>query len=73
MTYAGGGGTFRLAEATDGAPENIFSAPTNLIGAASGPGEFYLGDIAEIRIYNEILSDADRATIEERIRTTYEP
>lgn len=74
VTY-GGGGTFRLAEAGDGAPKNLFTAATNLIGAASGnpPNESYIGDIAEIRIYNTVLSDADRATIEEQIRKTYEP
>lgn len=72
VTYAGGGGSFRLAEAGDGAPRNLFYAATNLVGAASGPGEFYNGDIAEIRIYNTVLSDADRATIEEQIRQTYE-
>jgi hypothetical protein len=71
--YAGGGGPFRLAEADDGTPRTLFYAPIILIGAASGPSEFYIGDIAEIRIYNEVLSDADRATIEEQIRKTYEP
>jgi hypothetical protein len=59
---------------TDGSPANkVFSAATNLIGAASGPSEFYSGDIAEIRLYNTLLSDADRAAIEEEIRKTYEP
>jgi hypothetical protein len=57
----------------DGTPRTLFYAPTNMIGAASGPGEFYSGDIAEIRIYNTVLSDTDRATIEEQIRKTYEP
>jgi hypothetical protein len=73
ITYAGTPGTFRLAETDDGTPGFVFFSPTNMIGAASGPGEFYLGDIAEIRIYNEVMSDTDRATIEEAIRTTYEP
>jgi hypothetical protein len=75
VTYAGGGGgSFRLAETGDGSAGSLFfSAPTNLIGAASGPGELYNGDIAEIRLYNTVLSDADRAAIEEEIRLTYEP
>jgi hypothetical protein len=74
VTYAGGGGSFRLAKTGDGSPGTLFfSAPTNLIGAASGPNEFYNGDIAEIRLYNAVLSDADRAAIEEEIRLTYEP
>jgi Concanavalin A-like lectin/glucanases superfamily len=73
VTY-GSGGSFRLAEMGDGSPVSLlFSAPTNLIGAASGPNEFYNGDIAEIRLYNAVLSDADRAAIEEEIRLTYEP
>jgi hypothetical protein len=73
VTYVGGGGSFRLAEMGDSSPPLFFSAPTNLIGAASGPNEFYNGDIAEIRLYNAVLSDADRAAIEEEIRLTYEP
>jgi hypothetical protein len=73
VTYSGAPGTFRIGEAGDGSPGNIFYSPTNLVGAASGPNEFYAGDIAEIRIYNTVLSDADRATIEEQIRQTYEP
>jgi hypothetical protein len=73
ISIAYGASAFRLAEADDGTPRGVFSAPTNLIGAASGPNEFYRGDIAEIRIYNQVLSEADRATIEEQIRKTYEP
>jgi hypothetical protein len=71
--YAGVGGPFRLGEADDGTPRILFYAPIILVGAASGPAEFYIGDIAEIRIYNEILSDTDRAAIEEQVRKTYEP
>jgi hypothetical protein len=71
--YAGGGGPFRLAEADDGTPRDLFYAPIILVGAASGPAEYYIGDIAEIRIYTGVLSDTDRATIEEQIRKTYEP
>ncbi|HLJ97206.1 MAG TPA: hypothetical protein VKU02_28865 [Gemmataceae bacterium] len=73
IAFAAGGGPFRLAETDDGTPRNLFSSPTNLVGAASGPGELYSGDIAEIRIYNTVLSDTDRAAIEEEIRQTYEP
>jgi hypothetical protein len=73
IAFAAGGGAFRLAEADDGMPRTLFYAATNMVGAASGPGEFYSGDIAGIRIYNAVLSDADRATIEEQIRKTYEP
>jgi hypothetical protein len=74
ISIAYGGAAFRLAEANDGTPQHtLFTAATNLIGAASGPNEFYSGDIAEIRIYNTVLGDADRATIEEEIRKTYEP
>jgi hypothetical protein len=73
ITYSAAPGTFRIAETDDGMPGFLFYSPTNLVGAASGPGEFYMGDIAEIRIYNEVLSDTDRATIEEAIRKTYEP
>jgi hypothetical protein len=75
VNYGGGdGGSFRLAEANDGVRANpVFPSATNLIGAASGPNEFYNGDIAEIRLYNTLLSDADRAAIEEEIRKSYEP
>jgi hypothetical protein len=69
--------TFRLDETDDptiASPQ--FSAPTDTIGAApsgSSVGEFYGGDIAEIRLYNTVLSETDRAAVEEEIRTTYEP
>ena len=68
----GGGGTFRLNQANDGGPRSQFPSPTNLVGAASGPNEFYSGDIAEIRIYDTVLSDAERTAVEEEIRQTYE-
>lgn len=72
IAYSGGGGPFRLAKANDGSLPMYFYAATNLIGAASGPNEFYSGDIAEIRVYNTILSETERAAIEEEIRQTYE-
>jgi hypothetical protein len=72
ISIAFGNSTFRVAEGNDGTPKGPFTSPTNLIGAASGPNEFYSGDIAEIRIYNTVLGDTDRAAIEEEIRLTYE-
>jgi hypothetical protein len=74
--YSTAPGTFQIGETDDGMPVQsyLFYSATNLVGAASGPGEMYGGDIAEIRIYDVAIWDpAIRAAIEEEIRKTYEP
>jgi hypothetical protein len=42
-----------------------------LVGAASGPNEFYNGDIAEIRLFNTVLTEAERATVEAELQAAY--
>jgi Concanavalin A-like lectin/glucanases superfamily len=75
LAIDGTGGTFRYNGAADGASLGSgFTNPSDLIGTR-GLGAFavesFTGDIAEILVYNTVLSTAQRATVEQQIFTTY--
>lgn len=47
------------------------SGAQNAIGAETGASRFLKGDIAEILLYNAVLSSTDRSTLETYIHTKY--
>jgi hypothetical protein len=72
LAIDGSGGTFRFNGTSDGTSSGgIFNSPTTFIGAANRPDEFFRGDIAEIRIYNTVLTADQRFAIEQELNTTY--
>jgi hypothetical protein len=71
----GTGGTFRFDGAADGTSSGSgFTSPSDLIGTrglGGGIVESFAGDIAEIRVYNTVLTPAERAAIEQQFVDTY--
>lgn len=75
-TVSPSGGTYRLNGAAVGT--NAASSFTSTIGSIGShiqdvPGEFFSGDIAEIRIYNTVLTDLERAAVESEFNAAYVP
>ncbi len=65
------GAAFRTDGASDGtAGGSAFGVPLSSIGTANG-GEFYVGDIAEIRVYAGVLSSTDILSVEAQMRAEF--
>lgn len=65
------GAAFRTDGAGDGtASGSAFGTPLSSIGTANG-GEFYVGDIAEIRVYAGVLSSTDILSVEAQMRAEF--
>lgn len=77
VTGSSTGGTFRLNGVADGStkPHTFPSsgAPMTYIGGFVGAATGASMDIAEIRVYDTVLSDAERATIEGELNAAYVP
>lgn len=78
LAVDGTGGTFRLNGAADGTTGGLVTtAAATIIGSAgngaNAPNEGYVGDIAELQVYNTVLTTAQIQTIEANYNTTYAP
>lgn len=75
ITSGAGGSIFRLNGNPDGTDTDpgAFTADITQIGAGSGPNEFFVGDIAEIRIYDSILTLAERQAVETQFLVSLAP
>ena len=68
------GGSFRLNGASDGttgAGAGSTTSPITRVGNNEGGGDGFVGDIAEIDIYNGVLSSNQISTVEAQLTTNY--
>ncbi len=65
------GGTFRYNGSADGSSSGWTSpASTDVLGASAGDNNF-IGNIAAIRVYSGVLSDAQRQAVEQQFTNAY--
>lgn len=54
-----------------GTSAQTLTARTTIIGSDHGPGDFFIGDIAELLVFSSVLSATDRATVTSALGSRY--